>query len=170
MNFAEIIPLTGIRLNDKLIALSSSREEVEKLLGTPHMERGSSSFYFDNELRFDFEKDGNVKFIEFLSGVDGKLQPQIYGVSAFQTGADDLYDILAEKNNGDISDHENGYCYGFLNISVGLFRNMTPEAVEDMIEEAEDDGEPMDDEEIAYEMRKADHWATIGIGVENYYR
>lgn len=39
-----------------------------------------------------------------------------------------------------------------------------------MIGEAEDDGEPMDDEEVAYEMRKADHWATIGIGVENYYR
>ena len=39
-----------------------------------------------------------------------------------------------------------------------------------MIEDAEDDGEPMDEEDIALELRQAAHWATIGIGVANYYK
>lgn len=45
-----------------------------------------------------------------------------------------------------------------------------PENIEKMIKEAEEEGEPMDQEEIEYEMRTAEHWATIGIGVEIYYR
>lgn len=35
---------------------------------------------------------------------------------------------------------------------------------------AEEDGEPMDEEDIAFEMRKAAHWATIGIGIADYYK
>ena len=39
-----------------------------------------------------------------------------------------------------------------------------------MIKEADEDGEPMDEGEIEEERRKADYWATIGIGIEDYYR
>jgi len=28
----------------------------------------------------------------------------------------------------------------------------------------------MDAEEIEYEMQRANHWATIGIGVKDYYQ
>ena len=84
--------------------------------------------------------------------------------------ADDLYDMLSEKNHGEIDDSENGYSYGFLNISVGVYRPAVLEDVEDMIREANEDGAPMDEEEIKDEMKRADYWATIGIGVEGYYR
>lgn len=54
-----------------------------------------------------------------------------------------------------------------------LFTDVNPKKHKDnsinMIAEAEADGDPMDADEIEYEMRKANHWATIGIGVENYY-
>ena len=38
-----------------------------------------------------------------------------------------------------------------------------------MIEEADGFGNPMSEEEIEYESKKANHWATIGIGVKGYY-
>lgn len=170
MQNIKIIPLVGIEFNDVTIALSASRKDVENLLGKPYGTGENSLFYFNNELRFDFDKNGKIEFIEFLGGPDGKIQPTIYGVYAFRIEADNLYEILKEKNRGDIDDNENGYSYGFLNISVGVFRSSIPENVEDMMKEAEEDGEPMDADEIEYEMRKAKHWAAIGIGIENYYR
>ena len=170
MENIEIIPLMGIKLNDKTIALSASREDVVNLLGEPYGKWKNYLYYFKNELRFVFDKKEKIEFIEFLGGIDGEIQPSIYGVSAFGMDAKELYDILAERNNGDITDNENGYSYAFLNISVGIFRDRIPEGVQEMIEEAKEEGEPMVDEDIEYEMRKADHWATIGIGIKDYYR
>ncbi|MDE7312315.1 MAG: hypothetical protein K2N87_11965 [Eubacterium sp.] len=170
MQYIKIIPLVGIEVHDATIALSASRTDVENLLGEPYGVWKNSLYYFDNELRFDFDKDGKIEFIEFLGGRDGKIQPTIYGVSAFQAEADELYDILSEKNRGEIDDCENGYSYGFVNISIGVFRSSVPEEVEEMIGEAQEEGEPMDADEIAYEMGKANHWATIGIGIAGYYR
>ena len=121
-------------------------------------------------MRFDFDDDGKVEFIEFLGGIDGKLQPTIYGVSVFQSKADTLYNILSDENHGEIDDSGNGYSYGFLNISVVVFRPNIPKDVEEMIVEAEEDGKPMDKEEMEDEMKKANYWATIGIGIADYYR
>ena len=39
-----------------------------------------------------------------------------------------------------------------------------------MIEEAKSDGNPMPDDEIQYEMKRANHWATIGCGNIGYYQ
>lgn len=169
MGNIEIIPLVGIRLDDILINLSTPREDIENLLGEPYGAWENSLFYFNNELRIDFDTNNKVEFIEFLAGIDGKMQPKIYGVYAFQTEADNLYNILSEKNHGGIDESENRYSYGFLNISVGVFRSSIPDAVQKMIEEADEEGEPMEADEIEYEMRKANYWSTIGIGIKNYY-
>lgn len=60
---------------------------------------------------------------------------------------------------------ENGYSYQFQNISVGVYREAVPEDIKEMIEESASFGEPMSDNEIEYEMKRANHWATIGGGV-----
>lgn len=169
MGNIEIIPLVGIRLNDIAINLSTSREDVENLLEKPSEAWEHSLFYFNNELRIDFDKNNKVEFIEFLAGIDGKIQPKIYGVYAFQTEADNLYNILKERNHGGIDDSENGYSYRFLNISVGVFRSSIPKNVQEMIEEADKDGEPLEADVLEYEMKKANYWSTIGIGIEDYY-
>lgn len=170
MKKIKIIPLVGIEIDDIKIALYSSREDIKKLLGEPYSTWDGSMYYFNNELRFDFDDNGKVEFIEFLGAIDGELQPVIYDVPAFQSKADILYNILKEENCGDIDDSENGYSYAFLNISVGVYRPSISGDVEEMIKEAEEDGEPMDESEIEEERRKADYWATIGIGIEDYYR
>ena len=92
------------------------------------------------------------------------------GVSAFETQANDLFDVLKKQNNGVIGDTENGYSYQFQNISVGVYREAIPKEVEDMIEEATSFGNPMTDDEIQYEMKRANHWATIGVGIAGYYQ
>ena len=170
MQKIKIIPLVGIEFDDITIALYSSCEDVKNSLGEPYSTWDDSLYYFNNELRFDFDDDGKVEFIEFLGSIDGELQPIIYDVPAFQSKADTLYNILREENRGDIDDSEDGYSYGFLNISVGVYRSSIPEDVEEMIKEADEAGEPMDAGDIEEERRKADYWSTIGIGIKDYYR
>lgn len=141
---------------------------IESLIGKGQLV-GNRYYYYNNEMAIDYNDNKTVEFIEFLGGIDGKIQPAIYGVYAFKTNADELYNILCQKNCGNIADNENGYCYNFLNICVGTYRSSTPENVQEMIAEAEENGESMEAEEIEYEMRQANYWATIGIGVEGYY-
>jgi len=162
-----ITPLEGIRIGGKEIQLGSTLGELKAALGEPDFVHKNSQYY--SELRVDFGADGKAEFIEFLGGADGALQPIIYGVPAFKTSADELYKLLAEKNGGEIDDSENGYSYAFLNISVGVYRESIPEDVEEMISEAESEGFPMSDEDIADERKKAKFWATIGIGRADYY-
>ena len=165
----EIVPLIGINIGDQHINLSASKASVEAVLGKPHETWKDSFYYFQNELRIDFDAQGLVTFIEFLGGVDGTLQPHIYGIEAFQADADALYAVLKGKNNGDITDSEGGYSYAFLNLNVGIWRQRTPESIQEMIAEAAADGNPLSEADLADETKLAAHWAAIGIGVKDYY-
>lgn len=164
-----ITPLKSVSIGGSEIRLGCTSNELKSALGEPESLHKNSTYYFGNELRIDFGADGRAEFIEFLGGTDGALQPMIYGVPAFKTGADELYALLAEKNGGEIDDSENGYSCAFLNISVGVYRESIPGNVEEMISEAERDGFPMSAEDIAAERKKAEFWATIGIGRTGYY-
>ncbi len=164
-----LLPLEGVNFAGKTIALTALRGDVENLMGSCGKSVENSLYYFGSELRFDFAGDGRLEFIEFLGGADGKLRPEIYRKSVFDTDADELFAILSEKNCGDIADTENGYSYAFLNITVGVFRERLPEEVREMMEEAEKCGAPMSAKEIEAEMRMAECWSTIGMGTEGYY-
>lgn len=156
MENIELIPLYGIRADGAEIRFGDSLNKVKAALGEPYGTEEDSLYYYNNELRIDFGSNG-AEFIEFLGGINGELQPEIYGVPAFQTDADKLYEILAKENGGIIDDSEDGYSYGFCEISVGVYRESTPESVQEMIDDAKEDGEPLDDDDIAEEMRRASH-------------
>ncbi|HAQ40440.1 MAG TPA: hypothetical protein DCM73_06135 [Clostridiales bacterium] len=165
----EIVPLVGITWKNKSINLLDGKEKVEAILGNPNSVQKNSYYYFGSELRIDFDENSFVKYIEFLAGIDGDIQPMIYGVNAFEVSADTLFSILKDKNDGHIDDSEYGYSYNFLNISVGIYRQGTPESFQEMIEEIEEENEEMDAEELEYEKKKVNHWATIGIGNKGYF-
>ena len=121
-------------------------------------------------MAIDYDDSKRIEFIEFLGGIDGLLHPVIYGVSAFDAHADELTDLLLRKNNGEVVDTEQGYSYAFPNIGVGIYREIRPSDVAEMIEEMKADGIATENnEDLANDMRKAMHWATIGIGVADYY-
>ena len=163
---AIINPLEGITLENKKILLGMSKAEVTQVLGAADIcER---YYYFDSELAIDFDDNDKVEFIEFLAGKEGSLRPFIYGVSAFECDADNLVEVLKTHNNGCIDDNEDGYSYGFKEISIGIYRESTPEGVQQDIDQMTADGE-FDQEYIDEEREKANHWATIGLGIRDYY-
>ena len=117
-----LYPLDKIVFEDNTeIKLGMSKNDVVAILGQGETYNDLRYYYHDSELAVDFSKDtGKVEFIEFLGGSEGNYQPEIYGVKAFQTDADELMQILAEKNDGDIDSEEDAVSY--LEISVGIYR------------------------------------------------
>lgn len=171
-----LYPLDRAEIGDKTIYLGMDKASVFETLGesesshTHYNSNNERHYYFDSELAIDFDEENKVEFIEFLAGIDGELQPMICGIYAFKEDADRVVEVLSEMNSGELDDSEGDYSYGFLEISVGIYRESIPQNVIEAIEEAKNEGEPLDDEEIQEEMRRASHWDTIGIGVKNYYR
>lgn len=175
-----ILPLVGIEWDGKRITLGMSEEEIRSVLGEPYdVDENNPLFYLpnikklyycENELRFDMNSNDELEFIEFLGGVGGKFQPEIYGVSAFSSNADELLDILTHNNNADIIDNENGYSYAFPNIGIGIYRDRTPGDIDEMVKEAKEEGEPLSEEDYNFEMSRANHFAAIGLGNKDYYR
>ena len=80
------------------------------------------------------------------------------------------FKVLKVNNSDEICDTEKGYSYQFPNISVGVYREAIPEEITEMIEEATRFGNPLSSDEIQNEMRRANHWATIGCGSACYYQ
>lgn len=166
----EIFPLDKAVFDGVSVCLGMERTTVENAIGKGKLV-GNRYYYYDNELAIDYDKNDKVEFIEFLGGIEGVLQPEIYGVSVFEANADELIELLKQKNNGETDDTEQGYSYSFFNISVGVYREIRPTDVLEMIEEMKADGIPTEDnEDLAADMRRANHWATIGVGVAGYYR
>lgn len=163
-------PLEGIEWNGNFISLGCSKVDVEGIFGNPQVVR-QSYYYFQNELRFDFDKKGKLEFIEFLGGVDGCLNPVIYGISAFVCDASEVEQILTEKNAGKVDDSEGEYSKRFQDISVGVYREITLSDVLEMEQEMKADGIPTEgNEDLEADRRRANHWGTIGMGISGYYK
>lgn len=165
----ELYPLEKVVINGASIHLGMAQPEVERLIGKGQFVR-DRYYHFNNELAVSYGNNDKVNFMEFLGGADGQLKPIIYGISVFDADASEVYEVLKQYNGNDIVDGERGYSYTFTNISVAIYREEVPESVAKMIEEAASFGNPLTAEEREYETKKAEHWATIGVGVPGYYR
>ena len=163
----EIYPLEKVMINGAEIRFGMEKAELEALIGVGR-KIGNRYYYCNGEAAIDYNEN-KVEFIEFLGGMDGVYQPMIYGVSVFAIQAEKLVGILKEKNGGKVCDMENGHCYRFSDIGIGLYREATPKELSEMIEEASAFGNPMSSDEIEYESKRANHFATIGVGGAGYY-
>ena len=77
-----LYPLEKIMIDGVSVCFGMKRAEVEAALGKGEL-TGQREYYFNSEMAIDYEND-QVKFIEFLCGVDGALQPEIYGGLSFE--------------------------------------------------------------------------------------
>lgn len=164
----ELYPLERIVIDGNSIYFGMERNAVKKIMGEGQLV-GTREYYLNNEMAIDY-RDNKVEYMEFLGGTDGKLNPVIFGVSVFDSDSEMLLAVLKKENNGIFCDRERGYSYQFLNISVGVYREAVPEEVAELVKEAAENGKPLSSEEIAYEMKRANRFSTVGIGVEGYFK
>ena len=54
----------------------------------------------------------------------------IWEVPVFKSQANEVSELLVEKNAGPIDDTENGYSYTYLNLEIGIYRESTLESVQ----------------------------------------
>jgi len=105
----EVFPLEKITIDNKEIMLGMNIDEVQKLIGIPDRVfsncdgESGRHYYFDSELGLDFDESGLLEFIEFLGGIDGNLRPYLYGVSAFETSADELLHAVRKVAAGELA-------------------------------------------------------------------
>ena len=172
MKKIELVPLVGIQIEGiGPVNLGADRAEVQSVLGAPSDALDDQYYYDELELRLDFNGQGTLAFIESINGpYPEKTEISIYGVNPFQVEATELLSILSDKNAGEVDDAEAGYCYTFLNSSVGVWRQITEEDVQEEIEEIKADGEYEDNADMLLEdLKKSKFFWTIGIGVAGYY-
>ena len=127
---AILFPLDKVVLDDKEIKLGMTKNDVETVLGQGET-YDSSRYYYHDELAIDYSSNG---------GPNGEIQPEIYGIKAFQVDANELEQVLCGHNGADVDDSEED-SRAYRKISVGIYREN-------------------------YE----DRWETIGLGVTDYYQ
>ena len=164
-----VFPLDRIELNSQSICIGCDRNQVVSCLGKPEAIHENRYYYFGAELAFDCNSDGKIEYIEFLGGREGKIQPIIYGCPAFSVKADELLAVLTRENSGSVVDNEGGYSYTFPNIEVGIYREMLPQEVAYMRQQAEEEGKEIDEQEYDRQMSRAMYWSTLGVGKRGYY-
>lgn len=165
-----MFPRLGMEFDGNSIRFGQTRDEVDGLLGVPESVRNGRCYYCGKELALDFDGEGKLEFIEFLGGPEGNLHPDLYGEDPFDADADELLARLSERNGPDLDDSEAGYSYVLRNLSIGLYREITPEDVQAMVREmSRMDLMAFSRFNLEKEQCRAHRWATIGIGKRNYY-
>lgn len=168
-----MIPLHGIDIeNIGPIALGQSQTELIHLLGQPAEHSDAVQLYYDQyDLRIDLNQNKSIEFIEFINRpYPEKTKLSIYGVDPFQIDSNNLIQLLTEKNNGYVDLSEADYCFTFLNISVGIWRQYTEQDVMENITEMKKNNEYLENQDwLLADLDKAKHFWTIGLGEKNYY-
>lgn len=165
-------PLQGILIEGiGELTFGQSKASVENLLGKPSEHSNNVQSFYDNyEMRLDFDEK-ELSFIEFIYGpYPEKTALTLYGINPFNIGAGPLIELLNLKNNGEIDDSEAEYCYSFLNISVGVWRDATEKDLQESINEAKLIGKPQGTiDQLEIELESVKNFWTIGIGKIGYY-
>ena len=170
----ELIPLKGLQIgskSDDKVQFGQSKEAVKGILGKSSTEHKNQWYYDELEIRIDFDENNCVEFMEVLAGpYCKKIEPFIYGKNPFELVDTQLLEFLTEMNNGSIDGHGAVHGYSFLNISVGIWRDMTSKDFEEMIHEVKEAGNyDLWKEELEANLERAKYFRTIGIGVKGYY-
>ncbi len=93
----ELFPLEKVVIDGVSLCLGMKQDDAEQLVGKGQLV-GDRYYYYNSELAVGYDSNSKVNFIEFLGGIDGQLKPVIYGVSAFDADADQIYELLKQHN------------------------------------------------------------------------
>lgn len=164
-----LLPLIGVEFDGHSLRFGMTRAAAEAILGGAQRSHKNRCYYLGGELALDFDAEDGLEFIEFLGGAEGTLRPDLYGLSVFDTDAQELLEVL-EKRRGPCVDEDGGYTVTVPALSIGLYREISPADVEGLIREmSKMDVTTLGHVDLAAEQRRCARWDTIGLGKPNYY-
>lgn len=128
----ELFPLEKAVVDGHNIPLGADKSTVEEILGAGE-EVNNRAYYFDSNFCVEYDAAKKVSFIEVTcDNPKSTVTTTIYGEDVMKNGADRILQILTEKNHGRVAD-KNGYSYIFYKLSVGIYRELTPDDYRDLI-------------------------------------
>lgn len=158
------IPLKGVHIKGVgNINFGESISAIKEILGSPE-QIDNQFYYYNSELRIDFNEYNKVAFIECLATDNIKLI--IYEKEALKLEGNELISLLKSKNKNKINDTEGKYAYYFFDINVGIYRESTPNSIYEMIHEMKNNGTYEDNKNwLEDDYKKSKYFNTIGIGI-----
>lgn len=171
MKKIKLIPLIGIDIeNIGTIQFGQNICDIKSKLGEPDSQDGTEIYYDQLNFRIDLTNENTIEFIEFHGPILENTEISIYDINPFIINANELLKILTAKNNGKIDDLEAPYCYSFMNISVGIWREFVETDIQNSIKEMKFAGDYEKSKKwLNQDLEKSKHFWSIGIGVEKYY-
>jgi hypothetical protein len=149
MKIIELIPKKGI----SHINFGMTRNEVQTVMiekynsGAPEKRDEETDCYFENSLRFSFESDDTLSFIEICSYPP--IGVKILGINTWEIDGKELLKILNEKDTINEKISEGGSNPIFEDNVIALFE--------------------LDEQYDVIGDFKGEKWAAIGIGDARYY-
>ena len=163
----DLLILEGASFDGEKLLFGQKIDVVPRCLGTP--DQMENAYYFlDNTVSIHVDQDGCIEFIEVST--DDPLTICCDGQNLSELPQEALLDFLREKNKNEIQVEENRHSFTFVHISTGLYYDITPEDVEEIIRESKADGVYGEmKEEIQADIERAKRPSAIGIGKAQYY-
>ena len=112
------------------------RKDVEKLIGAGE-KIDNRSYYFNSCLMLEYNEKNQLVFLECSQGIGTVM---IDDIDIFHTKAGTVKEYLAQKNGTPPDETEIGYEAYFPALSVGLYRDITPDDAAGMIQEIIQEG------------------------------
>jgi hypothetical protein len=129
-------------------------------------------FFTEHGFHIHYNENDVVEFIEIMGDMQSTFE--LYGKNPFATDTKLLIDELTEKNNGAINLIDAPEDYMFLDLSLGVFRNSTPEKFVKYIEQTKlenpDDFVNGIPEWLLQDLEKTKYFQIIGLGNKDYFR
>jgi hypothetical protein len=164
-----IIPNDGI----EIISIGDERTFVNKRVkGFETYENSKIDYYTNYGFHVHYDDKNLVEAIEIMFDMQGVFE--LYDKNPHTTEISEMVEILKAKNNGETNPIQEPEDYMFLELSLGIFRNSTPEKYQLFIEQYKKEepenfknGTP---EWMLEYLEKTKHFQTLLIGNKDYFR
>ena len=168
-----LLPLQGIEIEGLgALHFGQSLQDVVALLGKPDSGETARLFYHNLNLCVGLDRTGGVEYMEFSQpeAENDGYQLSLFGIDPLALPAAQLTALLAEKDPTGIDDSEAPFSYGYVNLSIGVWRAFAEEHILADIAQMRENGEDTDAAWLQEDLEKSRYFWTVGIGKPDYYK
>lgn len=157
----------------EIINMGDHRDLVRsRVAGYETFEGDAKDYYTKWGFHVHYDAKNEVEAIEIMFDMAGVFE--LYGFNPAREGVEKVVEVLTQKNNGETNPIEEPQSYMFLELSLGIFRNSTPEKFAKYMEQTKAEN-PADFENgtpewMLQDLEKTKHFQTLLIGNKDYFR